>query len=168
MLPQRARAQMVHPAIYATALAAARSMRRTGGKVYYSDGMAALRPRQPTRKGDVAYKKASALRTTGEHLENSDGLNNAPKASPLSPIAIVHRPISNRGAGLGVLLTQGTRQQSCKCAHMSEDERRLGAYEFQAKAQSKRWRDPNQNNDCGLTADTPSMHSEKTNASRKS
>ncbi|KAJ7804282.1 hypothetical protein B0H14DRAFT_2884894 [Mycena olivaceomarginata] len=150
MLPQRARAQMVHPAIYATALAAARSMRRTGGKVYYSDGMAALRPRQPTRKGDVAYKKASALRTTGEHLENSDGLNNAPKASPLSPIAIVHRPISNRGAGLGVLLTQGTRQQSCKCAHI------------------KRWRDPNQNNDCGLTADTPSMHSEKTNASRKS
>ncbi|KAJ7349773.1 hypothetical protein DFH08DRAFT_958735 [Mycena albidolilacea] len=69
MLPQRARAQMVHPAIYATALAAARSMRRTGGKVYYSDGMAALRPRQPTRKGDVAYKKASALRTTVEVLK---------------------------------------------------------------------------------------------------
>ncbi|KAJ7731091.1 hypothetical protein B0H14DRAFT_2640107 [Mycena olivaceomarginata] len=94
MLPQRARAQMVHPAIYATALAAARSMRRTGGKVYYSDGMAALRPRQPTRKDDVAYKRPA-------HSE-----------------------------------PQGTRQQSCKCAHMSEDERRLGAYEFQAKAQT--------------------------------
>ncbi|KAJ7862348.1 hypothetical protein B0H14DRAFT_2740342, partial [Mycena olivaceomarginata] len=124
----RAWAQMVHPAIYATALAAARSMRRTGGKV-------------------VLLRWYGCIAPASAHTQRKfRWLNNAPKASPLSPIAIVHRPISNRGAGLGVLLTQGTRQQSC----------------------NKRWRDPNQNNDCGLTADTPSMHSEKTNASRKS